>query len=97
MEIESRALGEMTITGQISTYNDYERIKEEINDQMDRGASSLVVVVNDSKSIISSVVGVFMKVVNYNKIPLSIEVKEDSLLKILDNLGLKEVMNIKKV
>lgn len=96
MEVKISGTNEITITGNIKTMGDYQDIKRVVQEQIDAGATSITIKIPDSFSITSSVIGYFLKVVNKDNVTLHLFVKDDRLVKILKDLNLIDIFNVKK-
>lgn len=97
MEVKVTGTSEISVTGNIKTMGDYQEIKRVIQEQIDGGSSSLTVKIPDSFSITSSVIGYFLKVINKDNVSLSLQIKDDRLYKILKDLNLIDIFNVKKM
>lgn len=97
MQITSSGNNEYTISGDIKTISDYQEIKSTIQSHIDQGGTSVEVKINDSQTITSSVVGYFMKLVNLNNVKVTLHVQNDKLHKMLEDLVLVSVFNVKKI
>ncbi|MFP4332293.1 MAG: hypothetical protein ACOCP1_03655 [Campylobacterales bacterium] len=97
--MEARVIkdGEISIAGNIKTITDYQEIKRVVKEQMEQGVNTINIKITESFSITSSVVGFFLKVINKDKVQLNIYVKDDRLYKILNDLNLVELFNVKKL
>jgi len=85
----------VTIKGNIKTVSDYQEIKSAI-DALVGVHSNIVVVIPDSISITSSVIGYFTKLVQKEKIDLSIKVGDPDLMELFDDLGLVSLFKVQK-
>ncbi|MCI4625487.1 MAG: hypothetical protein L3V56_05960 [Candidatus Magnetoovum sp. WYHC-5] len=88
---------EITISGQIKTIEDYQKVKQVMNSIIDGNSKLLIIYIPDSLSITSSVIGYFLKLVYENNITLNMHVKDDRLYNLLDVLNLVSVFNVKKM
>jgi anti-anti-sigma regulatory factor len=86
----------VTIRGNIKTVSDYQKIKSTI-DTLARTHSSIVIDILDSISITSSVIGYFTKLVQKDKIDLSIKVGDPDLMELFEDLGLVSLFKVRKV
>lgn len=96
MTITNSGTNEFTISGDIKTISDYQEIKSAIQAQVDKGANSLDVKINDSQTITSSVVGYLMKLVNLNNVKVTLHIKNPGLYKMMEDLVLISVFNVQK-
>ena len=97
MEIKASGTNEVSIIGNIKTMADYQDIKRVMQEQIEAGANALTVKIPDSFSITSSVIGYFLKVINKDGITLSLQIKDERLMKILKDLNLIDLFNVKKL
>lgn len=97
MEVKASGNSEITVAGNIKTMGDYQEIKRVVQEQIDGGGSSLTVKIPDSFSITSSVIGYFLKVINKDNVSLSLHIKDERLYKILKDLNLIDIFNVKKM
>lgn len=97
LAIEAKELGDFVLTGQIKSFQDYELIKDSIDDHITQGCDSITLNIEDSMSIISSVIGYLIKLVNMQKVKIFLFIKEEALFKVLDNLGLVQAFNVRKI
>jgi len=86
----------VTITGNIKSVSDYQRIKETI-DSLISMHKSIVIDIKDSISITSSIIGYFTKLVQKEGIDLSIKVGDSNLMELFDDLNLVRLFKVKKV
>ncbi|MEO1937315.1 MAG: hypothetical protein ABGW85_01635 [Sulfurimonas sp.] len=94
MEI-STAGNVVTIKGNIKTVSDYQEIKSTL-DSMITAHKSITINIPDSISITSSVIGYFTKLVQKEKIDLSIKVGDSDLMELFDDLGLVSLFKVRK-
>lgn len=97
LAIEEKELGDFVLKGQIKSFQDYELIKDSIDDHIVQGCESITLNIEDSMGIISSVIGYLIKLVNMQKVKVFLFVKEDALFTVLDNLGLVHAFNVRKI
>ncbi len=95
MEI-SNSGNKITIVGNIKSVSDYQKIKSSIDNVL-LGNDSIDVVIQDSLSITSSVVGYFNKIVLKDKVKLKMYIGNDQLVDLLDDLSLVSLFNVKKI
>lgn len=97
LAIESKELGDFILKGQIKSFQDYELIKDSIDDHITQGCDSITLNIEDSLGIISSVIGYLIKLVNLQKVKIFLFIHQETLYKVMDNLGLVQAFNIRKV
>ena len=86
----------VTISGNIKSVTDYQRIKDTI-DSLIETHKSIIIEIKDSISITSSIIGYFTKLVQKEGIDLSIKVGDESLMELFDDLNLVSLFKIRKV
>jgi len=86
----------VTIEGNIKSINDYQEIKNVIEEVI-KNNKSVIINIKDSISIISSVIGYLNKLVLKDKIDLHINVGNAGLMELFDDLNLSSLFNVKKV
>jgi len=95
MQIEDNGASELTITGNIKSIEDSMEIKTAISAVQKRGAKSIQLRIQDSFSMTSTVIGYLMKLVNLDKIPISLLVGDHRLYQLLDELSLVQPFNVR--
>lgn len=86
----------LKIVGNIKSVNDYQEIKTAA-DNLVQEHKSIIVRIEDSLSITSSVIGYFNKIVLRDSINLSMEVGNKQLMDLLEDLHLTSVFKVKKI
>lgn len=95
--MEVKALGsKITIKGNIKSISDYQTIKSTM-DNMKLSTKYIVVVLEDSISIISSIIGYMNKLVLKDGIELEVIVHDDNLYDLFDDLGLVQLFKVKRI
>ena len=95
MQIERKGNNELVITGNIKSIEDGIEIKTAIIALKDKGAKSLLLKITDSFSMTSTVIGYLMKLVNLDKIPVTMIVGDQRLYQLLDELNLVQPFNVR--
>ncbi len=95
LEIEKTG-NTISIKGNIKSMAHYNQIKSIIDDMI-RYDKHVVIKLIDSISLTSSLIGYFSKLVNVDNVELELYVKDESLLQLLDDLGLTQTFNIRKL
>ena len=85
----------VTITGNIKTVGDYQKIKEML-DGLTSKEKSIFIDIIDSISITSSVIGYLTKLVQKDNIDLHIKVKNTNLYELFDEINLIRLFNISR-
>ncbi len=84
-----------TITGNIKSVSDFQNIKSSI-DTLKTDNSSIIINIEDSISITSSVIGYFNKLVLKDKTQMQMKVGNPQLMSLLQDLNLIKVFNVKQ-
>lgn len=95
MEIRS-AGNQVTIKGNIKSIRDYQQIKETIDSMIDFN-KHIVLTIEDSISITSSVIGYLNKLVLKDKVNLEIKVGDNQLMDLFEDLSLVSLFQVRKV
>jgi len=82
------------IKGNVKSIAHYNDIKSSI-DKIIQNQKDVVVELVDSVSLTSSTIGYFTKIVNVDNVALRLYVGDDRLFRLLDDLGLIQVFNVK--
>ncbi len=85
----------VTLTGNIKSIQDYQKIKETI-DKIVTTEKRIILNMTDSISIISSVIGYLNKLVLKDNIDLSINVGDAQLMELFEDLNLISLFHVKK-
>jgi hypothetical protein len=86
----------ITIKGNIKSVSDYQVLKEKLED-LRQTHGSILLTIEDSISITSSIIGYLTKLVQKEGIDLSIKVGDGSLYELFDDLNLVTLFKVKKV
>ena len=81
------------ITGNIKTINDFQAIKTAL-DSMKTEHESIKIILLDSISITSSVIGYFNKLVLKDKITIRIKVGNTQLMELFSDLNLVQIFHV---
>lgn len=95
MQIESRGSNELIISGNIKSIEDSQEIKKAIELLQRSGAKNVLLRIQDSFSMTSTVIGYLMKLVNIDKTPVSLVVGDTRLYQLLDELSLLQTLNVR--
>ncbi|MGE4498509.1 MAG: hypothetical protein AB7E48_11585 [Deferribacterales bacterium] len=88
---------QIEIKGNIKTLENYMTIKETVQALVDRGTDSISFIIADSLSMTSSVIGYLMKLVNVDRIHISMYIGDDRLIDLMEELSLIQVFGVKKL
>jgi hypothetical protein len=97
MQIEDNGTNGLTITGNIKSIEDGMEIKKAITTRQKQGATNIQLRIQDSFSMTSTVIGCLMKLVNLDKIPVSLVVGDYRLYQLLDELSLVQPFNVRLI
>jgi len=86
---------EIEIIGNIVTMEDYSEIKRAIDESLEAGISNLHIRMNSASRISSSIIGYLIKIFTVNSVEIFITVTDETLYRLLENLGLAGTLNIK--
>lgn len=86
----------VTIDGNIKTVTDYQELKKNI-DPLIKSNKNIEIILKDSISITSSVIGYFNKLVLKDKIELKIAVASELLFELFKDLNLVELFRVRKI
>ena len=85
----------ITITGNIKTIGDYQSIKNSL-DSLVSSSKHVTIIVKDSISITSSVIGYLTKLVQKDNINLQIRVGDANLYELFDEINLVQLFKVTK-
>jgi len=88
---------EVTVSGNIKSIEDYHVIKKTVMGMVDKGRRSVTVNIIESISMTSSVIGFFIKLVNADKVKISMNVKDERLFNLLGLLNQITMFDVKKL
>ena len=97
MQIEHKSSNELTLIGNIKSIEDSSEIKNAINTLQKNGAKSILFRIKDSFSMTSTVIGYLMKLVNLDKISVSLVVGDPRLYQLLEELSLVQSFNVRLI
>jgi len=86
----------ITIEGNIKSVNDYQEIKTSVSDLV-QNHKDINIIIKDSLSITSSVIGYLNKLVLKDGIKITMKVGDSQLMELLEDLNLKTVFNARKI
>jgi len=97
MQIEHKSSNELTLIGNIKSIEDSSEIKNAINTLQKNGTKSIHLRIIDSFSMTSTVIGYLMKLVNLDKISVSLVVGDPRLYQLLEELSLVQSFNVRLI
>lgn len=93
MKIERTGSTELTITGNIKSIDDSILIKDTINAIRKDGILNLRMIIKDSFSITSTVIGHLLKLVQHDKVMLSMTIGDPRLYDVLLELNIAQAFH----
>jgi hypothetical protein len=97
MQITRSSNNELTIVGNIKSIEDSMEIKQAINNLHQKGAKSITLKITDSFSMTSTVIGHLMKLINIDKVSVSMIVGDRRLYEIIEELSLVQLFNVRMI
>lgn len=86
----------ITIDGNIKSVNDYQEIKKSVSSLVSAN-NEITIIIKDSLSITSSVIGYFNKLVLKDGIKITMRIGNAQLMELLEDLNLQSVFNASKI
>ena len=86
----------LSIEGNIKSVNDYQEIKTSVNNLVS-DYKDINIIIQDSLSITSSVIGYLNKLVLKDGIKINMRVGDTQLMELLEDLNLKKVFNAREI
>ncbi len=86
----------LNITGNIKSVNDFQAIKTAANEITAKN-SEITIVIENSLSITSSIIGYFNKLVLKDGIKISMRVGNPQLMELLEDLSLTSTFNVRSL
>ena len=86
----------VVITGNIKTISDYQQIKENV-DNLTKNHKHIIITIQDSISITSSVIGYLNKLVLKDKIDIEIKVGDAQFMELFEDLNLVSLFKVKRI
>jgi anti-anti-sigma regulatory factor len=97
MQIEQKGSNELVIIGNIKSIEDSMAIKEAINALCNAGNKNILLRIQDSFSMTSTVIGHLMKMINIDKVAISLVIGDPRLHQLLEELNLVQQFNARLV
>jgi len=94
MEIKIVGSQELVVTGVIKTIDDSTQLRGELQRLHEGGATSITLRIEDSFALPSAVIGYLMKLVNRDKVRLTLVARDKRLYELLDELQLASVFGV---
>jgi len=92
----TRCGSDVLIEGNIKTIGDFQAIKECV-DSAATTKMQLHVIIKNSISMTSSVIEYFTKLVLHDSVVLSLSIKDEALMGLLDDLGVSTLLHVRKL
>ncbi len=86
----------ITIDGNIKSISDFQEIKTAV-DSIARSSKSIEMILTNSMSMTSSVIGYLNKIVQKDGIKVSMSISDERLYRTLKDLNLISIFNVRKV
>lgn len=86
----------VVLEGNIKTIGDFQAIKQ-ILDEMILDATTINIILLDSISITSSVIGYLTKLVHKDKMNISLSIENKELVSLMDDLGLTDLLHVRSI
>jgi len=96
MNIKAIDSNTIEINGNIKSLEDYNEIKRLSQVMVSNGVTEITFNILDSLSMVSSVIGYLIKLINVDKVELHVNVWDDRLYNLLDQLNLVSLFNVQK-
>lgn len=93
MQLSRRGTDEIIIQGNIKSIDDYIEIKKMVATVVSGGQNRVTLRIQDSFSMPSSVIGLFVKLINHDKVALSMSIGDRRLHELLAELNLVALFN----
>ena len=88
--------GVITVHNNIKSVSHYQPIKEALESEISKGNKNLTIELENSFSITSSVIGVFIKTKSLDGVNLNLRVKDERAYMILEKLKLIELLGVER-
>ena len=95
MEVKVLDNHTIEIVGNIKSLDHYNEIKQTVQHLVSNGSKNLTINVKDSLSMVSSVIGFLIKVINVDGVALNVNVWDERLYALLDQLSLVELFHVR--
>jgi len=87
----------ITISEKTIRFEDYSVIKSEINNALSEDVRGLNIMFEETLTVNSSLISFLIKLYKQDNITINVSVSADSLYKMLENLHLKEMFNLRRI
>ncbi|HIC44646.1 MAG TPA: hypothetical protein EYO73_10310 [Sulfurimonas sp.] len=86
----------VSVRGNISSIGDFESIENALTTACENH-KNIILIIYDSLVINSSLIGHLVKLVNQDGVNLSLQTGSEILFELLDDLGLSEILKVKRL
>jgi len=97
MEIRTTGGSEISVTGNIKTIDDSTAFRAAVQRLFEGGSTAIIIRIEDSFAMPSAVIGYLMKLVNRDKVKLTVLAGDPRLAELLDELQLKELFGVRAI
>lgn len=97
MEIATSGTNELTVTGIIKTIDDSMTLRAELQRLFDNGERAITLRITESFALPSAVIGYLMKLVNRDKVRLTLLAGDQRLCELLDELQLSRAFGVSRL
>lgn len=94
MEIKNVGSHELVVSGTIKTINDSISVREAMQKLHDSGVTAITLRIEDSFALPSAVIGYLMKLVNREKVKLTLLAGDKRLCELLEELQLTDLFGV---
>ena len=96
MKITQEESGKLIINGEMKTIEDYSEIKNALAKSLNEDLDAITIVIQDSMTITSSIIGLFTKTVHGDGLKIKLVIHSDRLYNLLEDLNLITIFNVRK-
>ena len=97
MEISTISNRELSVSGIIKTIDDSMALREAVQKLVEGGADALTLRIEESFALPSAVIGFLMKLVNRDKVRLTLLARDPRLCELLEELQLTAVFGVRSM
>jgi len=97
MELKKIGENEIQIDGSVNTIQSYQEIKSAVEEIVAMGGSEIIIVLKNTPTLTSSIIGYLIKTVTINKAKVTLKVSSRELYELLYQLNLTETFSVMKI
>jgi len=97
MELKKIGENEIQIDGSVNTIQSYQEIKSAVEEIVAMGGSEIIIVLKNTPTLTSSIIGYLIKTVAINKAKVTLKVSSRELYELLYQLNLTETFSVMKI